>query len=292
MNYALRSLIEEALSLHSGKPLPVSDYSSVSGGSINEAYRIETAIGLFFVKTNDAAKYPGMFEAEKKGLKLLKENSKLKIPECITVAGNENDSIIILEYIESGMKDQNSWHLFAQQLAQLHRKTNDRFGLDHDNYIGSLKQSNFFHSSWAEFYIEERLSKQLKMAYDDKKISSRLLRSFDKLYQRLPDLFPVEHPSLLHGDLWSGNYMVTSEKQPCIYDPAVYYGHREMDIAMTRLFGGFPDEFYKAYNEHFPMEKKWEERMSLCNLYPLLVHVNLFGGGYVRELEIIVKRLV
>jgi fructosamine-3-kinase len=174
----------------------------------------------------------------------------------------------------------------------MHRQTNDKFGLDHDNYIGSLNQSNKFHSTWAEFFIEERLMPQLKIAFDNKIIQRSFTRLADQLFPRLHNLCPVERPALLHGDLWSGNFMPTQDGSPCIYDPAVYYGHREMDIAMTKLFGGFDDNFYDAYNENFPLEKEWLKRVDLCNLYPLLVHVNLFGGSYIRQAETTLKQYV
>lgn len=280
------------LSLKYDRPFSVKTVTPLSGGSINDAYKIEAGRAYFFAKINDAAKYPGMFEAEKNGLELLAQHSEIKVPEFIALDEAEEKFILILEYVEQGIKSVESYSRFGHLLAEMHRKSNDRFGLGHDNYIGSLKQSNTFHFSWTEFFIEERLSKQLQMAYDEKKIGRTLLNSFDRLHTRLHNLFPVEKPALLHGDLWNGNYMVTADSFPCIFDPAVYYGHREMDIAMSLLFGGFPEEFYRSYNEHFPLEKGWKERMDLCNLYPLLVHVNLFGGGYVREVEMIVRKFI
>jgi protein-ribulosamine 3-kinase len=282
--------IERILSDHVSRELHVIDLKPVSGGSINKTFRALTSGRSFFIKLNDAAKYPGMFEAESKGLQLLSGNCRIRMPEVITSGVLNENSFLILEYISPGTNTNHSYQKFASLLASLHRKSNDRFGLDHDNYIGSLKQSNTFHNSWAEFFSEERLSKQLKLAIDHRKISKSLLNSFDVLFAKVGDLFPAEAPALLHGDLWSGNFMTTEKGQPCIYDPAVYFGHREMDLAMTKLFGGFPDVFYEAYNDHFPLEKNWRHRIDLCNLYPLLVHVNLFGGGYVKEVEIILKR--
>ncbi|MCE3278911.1 MAG: fructosamine kinase family protein [Bacteroidetes bacterium] len=290
MKASVRSFIEENLSEKFGKPIHISKYESVSGGSINDAYRIETTNGSYFLKLNDPDKFPGMFEAEVKGLQLLADNSTLKIPEFIVLNKSTETSFLVLEYIEAGSKTSASFREFGRLFADMHSHTNKYFGLDQDNYIGSLKQTNSFHSSWSEFFIEERLRKQLKLAFDDRKVNSAMNVLFEKLFKKMDNLFPSEKPSLLHGDLWSGNFMISKENTPCIFDPAVYYGHREMDIAMTKLFGGFDDSFYRAYNEHFPLENGWKERIDLCNLYPLMVHVNLFGGSYVMEVEMILKR--
>lgn len=286
----LKSSVEEALSLKYGKRLSVLNFSPVPGGSINACYRIETELSPFFIKINDVSKYPGMFTAEKKGLELLTLHSAFKVPELIILNEDESNSFLVLEFIEQETKNERSLRTSGNLLAEMHKQSSRQFGLDHDNYIGSLKQTNNFHDSWADFFIEERLSVQLKLAYDQDRLNRNVLASFEKLYKQLPDLFPSEPPSLLHGDLWNGNFIIATGGLPCIFDPAVYYGHREMDLAMTTLFGGFSDEFYQAYNENFPLEKAWKERTALCNLYPLLVHVNLFGGGYVREVEMILKR--
>lgn len=135
----------------------------------------------------------------------------------------------------------------------------------------------------------ERLQPLVKLAYDSGLLDGQDARRMEILYKKLPEILPVEPPSLIHGDLWSGNYMVGNDGNPCIIDPAVYYGHREMDIAMSKLFGGFSPEFYRAYNEEYPMVKGWEKRVELNQLYPLLVHVNLFGEGYNRQVRQILK---
>jgi len=292
VNASLTSQIEQALSDHFSKPVKITAASSVSGGSINDAYKISAAGSDYFVKLNSVGKFPGMFEAECKGLELLANNSEIRIPAVIMNGLAAEQAFLVLEYLVPGVNSDCSFETFGRLLAAMHRHRNEHFGLGHDNYIGSLKQTNSFHASWPEFFIQERLLKQLQPAYDQRKISRSLLGSFERLFVKMDNLFPPEKPALLHGDLWSGNFMTGADGNPCMYDPAVYYGHREMDIAMTRLFGGFPAAFYRSYNEAFPMEKGWEQRMELCNLYPLLVHVNLFGGGYAKEVEMIVKRFV
>ncbi|MFZ1692867.1 MAG: fructosamine kinase family protein, partial [Flavobacteriales bacterium] len=161
-----------------------------------------------------------------------------------------------------------------------------------DNYIGSLKQVNTPAADWPSFFIHQRLEPQLRMARDAKRVEAGMAFRFERLFAKLDQLITVEPPALLHGDLWSGNFICDANAQPVLIDPAVYYGHREMDIAMTKLFGGFDSGFYAAYNDAWPMERGWEERMDLCNLYPLLVHVNLFGGGYAAQVEAALRRFV
>ena len=192
--------------------------------------------------------------------------------------------------MEQSQPENNFWENFGRGLAKLHKTTSDYFVLDHNNYIGSLTQSNRKRDNWIDFFVEERLGFQLKLARDSHLIDSGVLSAAEGLFNRLNEIIPKEQSSLLHGDLWSGNFMLGDQGEACLIDPAVYYGHREMDIAMTKLFGGFDHQFYEAYNQEFPMEKGWEQRMDICNLYPLLVHVNLFGGGYVSQLTSILKR--
>jgi fructosamine-3-kinase len=174
-------------------------------------------------------------------------------------------------------------------LASLHKITESQFGFSTDNYIGTIKQCNIQESNWVDFFYLHRIEPHVKWCYDEKLISRNILCSFENMYRCLHELFPVEVPALLHGDLWTGNQMNTPDG-PAVYDPAVYYGHREMDIAMTRLFGGFGEEFYISYNNEFPLEKDYVKRTAICNLYPLLVHVKLFGTAYLPEIITTVKR--
>jgi fructosamine-3-kinase len=166
------------------------------------------------------------------------------------------------------------------------------FGLDHENYIGSLTQINSVKSDWLDFYINERLGYQLKMAVDHGKLGSGTVQDFEQFYVFLESFLPSEAPSLLHGDLWGGNLMIGSAGEPVIFDPAVYYGNREVDLAMTRLFGGFSSRFYETYNEEFPLLPGYEDRIDVYQLYPLLVHVNLFGGGYISQVKSILNQFI
>jgi len=264
--------------------------SAVSGGDINESYMLETSSGDYFVKKNSLSRFPGMFEKEADGLRLLSKTKVIPVPDVIGV-GEENDvAFLVLKYINSAPKHPGFWNTFAKKLAQLHKHTADQFGLDHDNYIGSLYQSNRYHKRWTDFFREERLEAQVKLARDHGAIGKETVQAFERFYNKLDEIFPVESPALLHGDLWGGNFMVDERGEAVIIDPAVYFGHREMDIAMSQLFGGFDLQFYEAYNRHFPLEKGWQQRIDYCNLYPLMVHVNIFGGGYLNSVNSILNR--
>ncbi len=266
------------------------DASYVGGGDINDARKIKTTAGTFFVKINSAARYPAMFEKEARGLKLLSAAGVIDVPQVVGFGEEGRDAFLVLHYIESGVRKSGFWQDFGKKMALLHQNTQPYFGLDHDNYIGSLPQSNRQHQSWPDFFREERLLPQIKMAHRKGLIDASFINMFDRFFSRLPALFPDEPPALVHGDLWGGNYMVSQNGDPVIIDPAVYYGHREMDLGMSQLFGGFDPAFYAAYHEHYPLHPGWQERLDYCNLYPLMVHVNLFGGGYVGSVRQILKR--
>ncbi len=262
---------------------------SVGGGDINQSFLIKTDRGEFFVKKNLSEPFPGMFPAEAKGLDLMRASQSVRIPEVHECFDFEDHAYLVMEYIRSAPQTKNFWKDFAERLSSMHRVTQDRFGLDHNNYIGSLNQSNNEHSAWNEFFITERLEPMIKMGVDDKKIPRIDLPIFDALFSLLQDFFPEEEPALIHGDLWSGNFMADDKGEPCIYDPAVYFGHREMDIGMSKLFGGFDRTFYEYYQEAFPMESGWTERIDVANIYPLLVHVNLFGGSYYQSVLRVIR---
>lgn len=262
----------------------------VGGGSINDTYRLSTTGGDFFIKKNSASTFPEMFQKEVRGLEILGNAEELKVPEVVDCFEEGDDALLVMKFIRSAAKKENFWEEFARLLAQLHRNTQPQFGLDHDNYIGSLVQTNTTHDTWSDFFREERLEPQIRSARDTGYLNRSLVNAFDRFYNRLQQLFPGEPPALLHGDLWGGNFMTDESGDPVIIDPAVYYGHREMDLGMSMLFGGFDRKFYDAYDRYFPLEPGWQERMDYCNLYPLLVHVNLFGGGYVRQVEQIIRR--
>jgi protein-ribulosamine 3-kinase len=268
------------------------DFSFVSGGCINHAGKLKTSAGDFFLKWNTSAQYPHMFIKEALGLNLLKKTNTLYIPEVVGCGEESNDQFLLLEFVNQQQQGITYWQDFGRQLAQLHLHRNERFGLSESNYIGSLVQHNTFKRSWSDFFIHERLLPQLDLGLGVAHISSTLRKKFDVLFLKLPALFPSELPSLVHGDLWSGNVITTSTGAPCLIDPAVYYGNREVDLAMTQLFGGFNNQYFDSYNEVNPLVPGYHKRFDLYNLYPLLVHVNLFGQAYVSQVNSIVTRYV
>lgn len=282
--------ISQSLTSQFHKQVRIEKIQAVGGGDINQAFVLQTNHGKYFIKMNTASRYPFMFEKEAKGLSILKNSGEVVVPGVITPGEYDDHAYLIMEYVETKEGIENFWEDFGRSLARLHQHQAEKFGLDHDNYIGSLHQSNTNHNTWPGFFIEERLEKQVKMARDRREISPGTVHAFERLYKRLDEIFPEEAPALLHGDLWSGNFMTGNQGKACLIDPAVYYGHREMDLGMSKLFGGFDPEFYRYYHQEYPLEKDWEKRTDICNLYPLMVHVNLFGGSYVYSVEKILKR--
>lgn len=275
-----------------GPPIAIDEAIPVGGGSINDAYRLVTKAGNHFLKTNSADRYPNMFEAEADGLTRLRAAMAIRVPELIAHGSFADLSFLLLEFVPKGPKDDEFWRAFGAQLAALHRTSAVQFGLDRPNYIGSLVQVNTQENDWHSFLVQHRLEPMVKMGRDNGKLTAPIALRCERLYGRIGGLFPQESPSLLHGDLWQGNFLCTEDGVPVLVDPAVYFGHREMDLAMTRLFGGFDSAFHIAYHEAWPLENGWQERVELCQLYPLLVHANLFGGSYVQQVDAVLKRFV
>ena len=270
----------------------ITDFIPASGGCINNGGRLKTSFGDYFVKWNSSTRYPGMFKNESEGLKMLSEANCLRVPHVVSHGETGPYNWLLLEHIESSGRNGDYWDQMGRNLALLHRNSNELFGLDNDNYIGSLPQRNTPSSNWIEFLIAHRFEPMIKMAFNDRKLDQKDKVLFEKLYGKLQGLLVYEKPSLLHGDLWSGNVMVDNKGAPVLIDPAVYYGHREVDLAFTTLFGGFNHIFYESYREEWPLEDGFEERFDLYNLYPLLVHVNLFGGSYINQARSILARFV
>ena len=264
----------------------VSAARPLSGGDINDAFEVALADGrTLFVKTNRDAP-AGMFAAEARGLGWLSDADALRIPRVLAASTAEGAAFLALELLRPALRRHDFDEELGRGLAALHAAGAPSFGLDHDNFIGSLPQSNRAHPSWPEFFRSERLEPQLELARQHGHAGSALLRSFERLFARLPELCgPEEPPARLHGDLWAGNLHVDESGAPCLIDPAAYGGQREVDLAMMRLFGGFGERVFAAYVESHPLAPGHAERVPLYQLYPLLVHVNLFGGGYVRSVE-------
>jgi len=280
--------------LAEGLGSPVKSARPLSGGDINQAF--EVTLGdrrRVFVKTNPSSPR-GMFAAEAKGLGwLASARSTLRIPRVVAVSAPDAAAqYLALEMIDSARQVADFDEQLGRGLAELHRRAPSGFGLDHDNFVGRLPQSNTPEATWAEFYRTRRLGAQLRAAADAGLASGRMKRGFDRLFAALDDLVaPAEPPARLHGDLWGGNLLCDDRGLPCMIDAAVYGGHREIDFEMMRLFGGFSARVFAAYDEAWPLADGHGERVTLYQLYPLMVHVNLFGGGYVGSVESALDRL-
>jgi fructosamine-3-kinase len=268
-----------------GRPFAVRTQRAVGGGCINSAVVLEGDGQKYFVKWNDDARLP-MFEAEADGLRELVQAQAVRVPAPICSGTAAGSAYLVLEYIELAGADGKSLERLGRQLAQQHRVMNPEYGWHRDNTIGSTPQINAPCNDWVEFWRQHRLGFQLALAADNG-YGGELQRQGEQLVTRLGDFFsdytPV--PSLLHGDLWGGNFAVASDGAPVIFDPAVYYGDREADLAMTELFGGFGARFYQAYRAAWPLDPGYGVRKQLYNLYHVLNHLNLFGGGYGAQAE-------
>ena len=278
--------------LNAGFACSIDKTKSATGGCINKAAVILVGIDQYFVKWNTNAP-PDFFEAEVQGLKLLRKTNTVRVPEPLAWSNSEDGcpAFLLMEFIPAPREPivrRQFGIALGRQLAALHQSSpaGANFGLEHDNFIGTIPQHNTLTKDWITFLRDHRIGVQLKFAKEKGSLKNRQLEKVEKLMDRLPELIPnPETPSLLHGDLWSGNYMMGDRGEPVLIDPAVYRGHREMELAFTEMFGGFPEEMYDAYHEVFPIAPGYKKRRLLYQVYPLMVHVNLFGGAYAKELE-------
>ncbi len=286
------SSVGERISAVTGTPFQVRSQHSVGGGCINAAYMIEDKGRGYFVKTNSIDKLD-MFAAEAAGLNEIAETGVVMAPEPICWGTADTHAFLVLEYIRFGGGERGSMDRLGSELAQMHRCMRSRFGWRRDNTIGATPQVNEESDDWVGFWRERRLGYQLRLAAHNghggrlQGLGERLRADLDGFFQ---DYAP--QPSLLHGDLWSGNFAVAEGGRPVIFDPAVYYGDREADLAMTELFGGFSAGFYAAYRDAWPLDDGYAVRKDLYNLYHILNHLNLFGGGYVHQAECMLDGLL
>lgn len=272
----LSELIKQFLnSLHQKE---IKQFSPVGGGSINDAYRYSIEGKDFFIKYNN--KVEGIIEKEVEGLKSITNLNCIATPEVVAFEKMGGYEILVLPYIEGSLKTPKAWENFGQQLAEMHKKPASFYGWHHSNFIGSLPQSNEKAADFMEFFITQRLKPQIELAQKQHYFSSDEINQFDDLFKKLNEILPDTAPSLVHGDLWGGNFMIGEKNKPYLIDPSIHYNFRETDIAFTHLFGSFDSKFYDSYNYHFPLEAGFQHRISLYNIYPLLVHLNLFGSGY------------
>lgn len=279
------SEIAAAISSATADPFAVTATRAVGGGCINRAYSIEDGKRRYFVKLNEAGAAE-MFAAEAEALLALQATATVRVPAPICWGATREAAYLVQEYLEFGQSTASGAETLGIQLAQLHRHCGERYGWHRDNTIGSTPQRNTANEDWLQFWRENRLDYQLRLAARHG-FGGSLQSKGERLLGALPQVLGghMPPPSLLHGDLWSGNHAVLRDGEPVIFDPASYYGDRETDLAMTELFGGYPPRFYAAYREHFPVDDGYRLRKTLYNLYHILNHANLFGGGYAAQAE-------
>jgi len=291
-----------------GETFSLDNRHSVSGGCINQGYSISSSSRAYFAKINQASQI-AMFEAEALGLQQMRATQTIRVPEPICWGTEGNSAYIVLEWLDLGSRGgERAWEEMGRKLAAMHKYTPPNppllrggeernstllrgfFGWDINNTIGSTVQINNWTVNWAEFWAERRIGYQLKLA----RRRGGHFPQGERLLEVIPELLAGHEPqpSLVHGDLWGGNAGVTSAGEPVIFDPAAYFGDREVDIAMTELFGGFPAEFYRGYNQVWPLDLGYEKRKTLYNLYHILNHFNLFGGSYASQANQMINRIL
>ena len=287
MNHDLKSRLEKILSE------PIKSTSSVSGGCIADSRKLQLESGKVFFLKQLRGSNSGAFDAEERGLEELRISGTVNVPEVVC----KRPDFLLLQWIEAGYsRSRSSMEMLGRQFAELHRYRGEKFGLSDDNLLGDSPQSNKPSKegrlNWAVFYAENRLEFQTSLAVKNGYVTPEMKNLMDNLIKKVPDLISgtEEEPSLLHGDLWSGNYLIDERGIPWLIDPAVYYGHREADLAMTSLFGGFSNTFYSAYKSAYPISQGYAEREPLYQLYHLLNHLNLFGTGYYSQVISILRR--
>ncbi|RMA57610.1 fructosamine kinase family protein [Ulvibacter antarcticus] len=266
--------------------LDIKSVTPLSGGDINKVFKLKCASEDVVIKLSNKSEFHAMFETEAKGLELLQSTRSFRIPKVIGTGDFVDETYLLLEYIPHGTPSPDFDLKFANNLVMLHQNTQRHFGLPYSNYIGSLPQYNGEESTATGFYIDQRLQPQLEIAYD----LGFQFPNIDLFFGNITDEIPEEPPALIHGDLWSGNFLIASEGSPVLIDPAVSFAIREMDLGMMKLFGGFSEAIYSEYNNIFPLVENWENRIQIWQLYYLLVHLNLFGSGYYSQVKSIIKR--
>lgn len=268
--------IAAAISRATGKPFTVADTQATAGGSINQTLILAQGDRQYFVKRNRADRL-AMFEAEAEGLKALAATATIRVPEFICHGSDETGAYLVLEALPLASKSAAAGAALGAALAAMHRCRGEAFGWHRDNTLGTTPQPNAWHKDWIAFLSQRRLRHQLDLLRD-RELSAMAGPLFERLASMFDDYQPL--PSLIHGDLWGGNWSALADDTPVIFDPACYYADREMELAMTELFGGFPTSFYEAYNQAWPLDPGYSKRKGLYLLYHVLNHANLFKGGY------------
>ncbi|MGB4770343.1 MAG: fructosamine kinase family protein [Chitinophagaceae bacterium] len=269
--------------------ITIQSLAPLTGSAISQPFLVNTSKGKFFMKRNAALFGLDFFEKEAKGLDMLANAGAMKVARPLFDGKYHQEIYVVMEFLEKGQPQPDFWENFGSSLAAQHQMTHTQYGLDYNNYIGKIPQSNHWHQQWSDFYAEERILKLTRRAVDHHLLDPGYASKAENLCGKLSSLIPVEKPALLHGDLWNGNFMVWQNGHVAIFDPAPYYGHREMDLAMSKLFGGFEPAFYEGYQQAFPLQPGFAEREKIHQLYPLLAHLLLFGGHYRKDVETILE---
>ncbi|MGG3846243.1 fructosamine kinase family protein [Aeribacillus composti] len=286
----MKKIIAEALRA-AGDFGVIENIRKVSGGDINESYFVQTENQTYFLKYNLEAP-EDFFRLEAEGLQLIRDTNTVRVPKVFAYSENSNEGFLIMEWV-NGKKDDNTEKLLGQKLAALHKSHFVYHGYSKNTYIGTLPQRNRLMSSWLEYYRDYRLSGQMEIGIKKNYIRGERGKRLETLLNRLHEWFPANvEASLLHGDLWGGNWIVGPNGEPFLIDPSVMYGDRHFEIAFTELFGGFTSDFYRAYEEYYPLSERYEEIKPLYQLYYLLVHLNLFGESYGGAVDRILKMYV
>ena len=263
----------------------------IKGGDINDAFRLESFDKKYFLKVNSANNFPHLFKKEARALEAIKKTKTFSVPKVVNVGEAGKDfQYLLLEWMETSTPTVVNWENLGKNLAKLHQNTSKQFGWSEDNYIAIVVQPNSLTDSWSEFYAKNRIMPMMKLLQNKQLINSKQIKSAENLCKQLNSIFPEEKPALLHGDFWNGNILANKKGEFSVIDPAIYYGHREMDLAIAKLFGGFDDVFFDAYHENNPLSPNFEERLPIAQLFPLLIHAYLFEGYYVKDVQTILKK--
>lgn len=291
---SIENFISNILQKEIDPAIKVENKKTLAGGCINNAMHLRTNQGDFFLKYNQNCP-PDLFLREAEGLQeLARPNSGLQIPEVIAATPLTDDApaVLITNYLSTGGGGKNQDEQLGRGLAVIHQHSADQYGFYHDNYCGATQQNNDWNNDWINFFAEQRIDYLINLIEKERQISASERKTYDRLIDKLPDLLMHQvQPALVHGDLWSGNYMNT-DKGPAIIDPACSYSDREFELAITNMFGGFSSAFWSAYQEAFPLQPGWKERNSLYMLYHYLNHYYLFGGYYGQQALQIAQKFI
>ncbi len=280
-NKLLQLAVEKVI----GRSTQMYSFHHIGGGEINQSYKVITNQGVFFLKVHDLDRYPKMFEKENYALQVLAKTQTVEVTKCVGICVEEGQEFMFLEYIESAPMQANFWSLLGENLASMHTQTSRYFGFQEDNYLGSIIQLNNRISNWGQFYIKNRLLPNVRKANENQFLDAAHLRKFEKYFKIVEVLFPEEEPALVHGNLWKEHVMAGGNGNPVLCNPSAYFGHREMDIALTRSVGTFNKEFYEAYHSTYPLQEDWEVRVDFCLMYYALVNLNTYGIPYLPSVE-------